>query len=454
MTVSMQATCLSLGLDHLQSYVNQLCFDGLSLKNAPLEIRSNPVIAELALNQNGLSLEYATLAIQNNADLVTKACINNPHAFAFASYELRQSREFILNLLMVADPVFIKYAHPFFTKERLGALDLLAQASTIYPHLDRSLTSLVSFNIEACQINTAVFSRLDRAYQSNPEFLNLLCFKDRQVHVPILEFVQSKLPLALLERIDQNPACLKEIGSPFDENMAIAYRLCKSDPSYFQEMSLELRMNEEVVKFLMEMVDPSVFIYAAENILDHDDLAIKAVLMSPTLIAHCSSRLKSGVRELSLKACQKSSLSYLLIDAKFKNDPEIAAICVIQDPLLIEQVPVEVQMIPRFWSMVLEKNVTLLALCPDAIKATKEFWIELCLLKEGHLTLCPPALINSEEFWLDLVPSSKKLLGYCPIHIFETSSFWIKLIRLDHAFLEHCPVAFLVTPGFVAQLEL
>lgn len=70
--------------------------DGLSLREATVEIRRDYRIVDRAVRQNGLALEFAHELLQQESSLVLAAVAQNGHAFRFASAGLKQDRDMVL----------------------------------------------------------------------------------------------------------------------------------------------------------------------------------------------------------------------------------------------------------------------------------------------------------------------------------------------------------------------
>lgn len=403
MSVSLSTRSAPFFLESTEEVLAKINLDGLCLAKAPIFIKNNPEFVKIAVAQNGMSLQFASEECKADPEIVFLACSNNPEAFQFASIHLRQDQEYVARLVSHVSPACICHAHAAFTNKDRYAKAFLQVNAAVYPYLSKSLTSLVSFNIEAVQLNTQVFDFLDESYTSSHEFLNLLCFKEGMIFSEMFEFVISKIPQELLAALLANPSLLQDLEGPLEENLALADLVCRFDIRNLEHVSMDLRNNLKFMEYLILNKDPAAFEFASEALKDHDGLALQAVTFSGMQICNASARIKEHSRLHAQRACSVNSAAYLLCHDNFKKDPEIAALAFLGDHFLMEQIPEETFMLPEFWAIVLHTSHAHLMLCPDTCLSSPKFWLELIKIDEDFLSLCPKEFAANTNF--------KKMLG-------------------------------------------
>lgn len=398
MTVHLPQGYLGFNPEISHQYRQEILVDGLKLEKAPLFIKNDPEIVKQAVIQNGLSLRFASDDCRNNPDIVLAACRNNPNAFEFASPNLKQSQEFIFELIQSCDVSILAHAHPFFRKNPKIAHTLLEINPAVYGYLSEMLTGYVSFNIEAVLKNHQVYDFLGEEYKSNPEFLNLLCFQDEEVRPEIFDFVLQKLPQHIIAQLLEDPSSLKELGAPYEDNAAIAHMLCGLNVQNLEFVSHDLRNNASFMRYLIQTKDNSVLAHCSEYLRNNDQFTLEAVTYSASCLVHCSERIKEHSRIHSLRACSVNPSTYSLCVDVFKNDSEIAAIAFLGDHFIRDEIPDDVFERPDFWSIILHVRQDYLMLCPEKCLSSSGFWLDLLRLDIAFLPLCPKSIIQDVSF--------------------------------------------------------
>ena len=144
--------------------------DGLTLKSASFELRSDHEIVFAAVKQNGLSLEYASYKLQADRAVVLAAVEQDGLALEYASYKLQADREVVLTAVK-EDGLALDYAAYELRLDRELILAAVKQNGLALKYASDELRSDREFMLAAVKQNNLTLKFASDKLLSDREFM-------------------------------------------------------------------------------------------------------------------------------------------------------------------------------------------------------------------------------------------------------------------------------------------
>lgn len=424
-----------------------------------VEKSARPRLALDLLDVDGMFLECASEEMREDRSVVLKAFIQNPRAFKFIGKGLRQSPEFINEILAIHRTNMLHWNLTY--EEAYEA---------IYQHLPDNFKHDVNFILSLVDIDEKIFHMIPPELHGNRDFI----LKYASQYPKILQ-MQAANPLflkrAFVKEILQQSGLLLEYLPAFQDNEEMVIEAIKQNPAACHFASKKLKNDIPFIskaytihKSIMRFIYNPTFIeklIAAKDFewlrdISIDDRLLAVIKHNPEAVQFVSKPFQSSQNFL-LKAlsANKNTLKFItneefLVNHLLRYDTEF--------PLLSE----ELKKRPSFLAKLLNLNpgfmcyvevesvlIEELVSRPDRIHylpkafSNASFFLKVFERNENILKM-----VHEEAIWIEIIKTHLKAIRYAPDN---NISLMEKLVTLNGLILEFYPKPLKSNPQVVLK---
>ncbi|CAK9030030.1 unnamed protein product [Durusdinium trenchii] len=367
--------------------------DGHALQFACQELRNNADIVLEAVRQDGHALVYASPALKARKELVLEAVHQDGHSMVFADVALREDRDVVLEAVQ-QDGYALSYASAALRADREVVLEAVRSTGYALLFADEKFRADKEVMFEAVQSNWQALGYASPELRNDRDVVKAAVATNRQALAMVSEELR-KDPAIVQEALQADGHALVYLNQTQQADKAIVAAAIKQDGHAISYASQEIRRDLDIA---MQAVseDGITLGLLPQEVQANKSVALRAIESNVKAFQNVSEELKrdEDVQEAMLASERYALLHSVKVDGyalrtaskRMQADREIVLAAVKQNGKVLVFAPEELRKDREVVLAAVRQNGKALVFAHETLKNDKEVVME-AVAEGGHIAL-------------------------------------------------------------------